>query len=294
VGVSGGADSLALLRLLHARGDCDLVVVHLDHELRGTASDGDAAFVRDLAASLGLPATVERRSVIGHGIDTPNGPAAYRAARHRLFARAVADHRLDAVLLAHHADDQAETVLLKLVRGGGLESLGGMRPATELNGLRVIRPLLGVRAAALRDYLRAIGQPWREDASNADPRYRRTLARQLLRTRPELIEPLCDLARVGQQYADALDRLAPQLPDPFAAASLGSLPPPLARCAARRWLADHGGSADDLSLAVCDRLIRQAAGHGEARQHYPGGTLVRLCRGRIEAEPKMSSARPSE
>ncbi|HEX8339288.1 MAG TPA: tRNA lysidine(34) synthetase TilS, partial [Tepidisphaeraceae bacterium] len=291
VGVSGGADSVALLRLLRARNDCHGVVVHLDHELRGDDSAADARFVADLAGEMGWPAVIEKRSAIAAGgeaevavrTDPANAHAAYRAARHRLFARVAAGHGVDAVLLAHHADDQAETVLLKLLRGGGIESLAGMRPATAIGPLRVVRPLLNVPAAVLRDYLRAIGQPWREDTSNADPRYRRTLVRQFLSRHPGLTGPLCDVARVARAYADAVERLAPLLPEVFETDVLAALPPPLARRAARRWLAAHGGRADDLSRSVCDRLLRQAAGVGPARQHYPGGTLVQRRNGRIAA-----------
>ena len=126
VAVSGGADSVALLLLLHGRPDLALHVVHLDHQTRGDDSTADAAFVADLAARLGLPVTVARRSDVEHGDVLRNPSARYRQARLALFRRVVAEHGLAGVILAHHAGDQAETVMLRILRGGGSRTLVGM------------------------------------------------------------------------------------------------------------------------------------------------------------------------
>src|SRR4051794_16756002 len=169
VGVSGGADSVALLHLLCDRADLSLHVVHLDHETRAGASAADAGYVRELSKRLGLACTIARRSDVE--AETAHLPAnrssRYRAARFELFLRVVTEHRLAGVVLAHHFDDQVETVFQRLLRGSGPAGLGGMAEQTIVRGVTVVRPLLGVRRAALREMLEARGIAWREDASNA-------------------------------------------------------------------------------------------------------------------------------
>src|SRR4051812_29285928 len=167
VGVSGGADSVALLTFAVARADLRCHAVHLDHETRGDASAGDARFVRELCASLGIPCTVATRSAVQAtfaGALPKNTSARFRALRLHLFRTVCAGAGLAGVLLAHHADDQAETVVQRLLRGSGPAGLTGMRPRASVAGLTLVRPLLGVSAHALRAYLRLSGRTWREDA----------------------------------------------------------------------------------------------------------------------------------
>ncbi len=173
VGVSGGADSVALLLLLCERPDLHLHVVHLDHQTRGDASTGDARFVVELSKRLGLPCTLALRSDVEATMaDIPaNDSSRYRAARLALFRRVARDHALGGVLLAHHADDRAETILHRLLRGSGPAGLSPLELVTDLGGLRIVRPLLEARADEIRRYLTRIGQPWREDASNASDAY---------------------------------------------------------------------------------------------------------------------------
>ena len=113
----------------------------------------------------------------------------YRAVRIALFRKVVSDHRLSGVALAHHADDQAETVLVRCC-GSGAMGLAGMEEIADLGGLHMARPLLGVRRAALRSFLQSIGQPWREDASNESDKYLRNRLRRLLAGRAELFAAL--------------------------------------------------------------------------------------------------------
>jgi tRNA(Ile)-lysidine synthase len=172
VGVSGGADSVALLHLLLDNGFRNLVVCHLDHRLRGRASTADALFVKRLAEKLGLPCEIGRSEVRklmaerGESMET-----AARNARHVFFAQCAVKHRCRRILLAHHADDQAETVLWNLLRGS--YGLKGMREEQQITvervRLRIARPLLGVRRAELVAWLEERGHPWREDASNREP-----------------------------------------------------------------------------------------------------------------------------
>ena len=147
-GISGGADSVALLHLLHRHGFRKVVVCHLDHRLRGRASTADARFVEKLADRLGYPcesAAVDVRGRMkGHG---ESMETAARHTRHEFFAECAAKFRCRRILLAHHADDQAETVLWNLLRGS--HGLRGMRGEQEIRiagkPLRIIRPLLELR-----------------------------------------------------------------------------------------------------------------------------------------------------
>lgn len=173
--VSGGADSVALLSLLVGRGH-PVVCWHLDHRLR-PGSAADAAFVRALAARLGVPCVVEeadvRAAVRGDGIEE----AARRVRYARLDAACV---RLGAAAActAHHRDDLSETALLQILRGCGPEGPAGIAPERRLpGGTRLLRPLLHLRHADLVGLCRARGLPWREDPSNRDQAFARNRLR---------------------------------------------------------------------------------------------------------------------
>ena len=172
VGLSGGADSVALLLLLMDAGK-QITAVHVNHGLRGDASDGDEAFVRVLCEKHQVP-------LLTYRADPPDNPGENwaREARYGFFREAMQTSGAEALVLAHHRDDQAETLLLHLLRGAGLTGLTGMSPDTTADGLRIIRPLLGYSRAELRAYLKERNQSWREDASNGDARYLRNALRK--------------------------------------------------------------------------------------------------------------------
>ena len=288
VGVSGGADSVALLSLVRGRPDVRPHVVHLDHQLRGDAGTADADFVRDLAARWGLPCTVARRHDLEPRVPgLPANPSArYRALRLALFRETAAAHGLAGVLVAHHADDQAETVLHRLLRGSGTPGLAGMDAGTTVAGLLVRRPLLAVRRHALRRHLLDLGQPWREDASNASDAYLRNRLRRVLAGRPQLTDDLIALAAACRAARDWARYAAPALADAFPARQLAALPAVLARESARRWLLARGVPPADLarSPAAADRLVKMAGDAASSpRRHFPGGILVRRSAGVIAA-----------
>ncbi len=279
VGVSGGADSVALLRLTAAASPH---VVHLDHQARGDDSTADAAFVAHLAARLGLAATVARLSDVDHD-PLPNPSAGYRQARLALFRQVVDRHGLAGVVLAHHADDQAETVMLRLLRGGGPRALGGMAGRSTVGGLTILRPMLHTAAADLRRYLAGLGQPWREDASNASDGYLRNRLRPWLAADPAVAEAARHLAVAARRWRAWMDDHAPTLGEAFAAVDL-AVPAPLARHAAGRWLAARGAAADAVSAAACDRLVAMATDAATpARQSFPGDVSVRRTGGWLTA-----------
>jgi tRNA(Ile)-lysidine synthase len=173
--VSGGADSTALLLALHDAGSRP-VVAHLDHGLR-PESAADAGFVGELAGRLGLRAAIERRDVEAHRRRRKESlEAAAREVRHA-FLREVAEREgAAAIFLAHTADDQVETFLLRLIRGAGPAGLGGMRFKDGL----LCRPLLGTWRTDVEVFLRRRGQGWHEDASNQDRRFLRNRVRHEL------------------------------------------------------------------------------------------------------------------
>jgi tRNA(Ile)-lysidine synthase len=183
VAVSGGADSLALLRLAALAFPGRVTALTVDHRLRA-ASAGEAAGVAALCAQIGVPhATLLWPGPYPRG----NIQAAARAARYDLLAGWCAEHGTGLLLTAHHADDQAETLLMRLARGSGSAGLAGIRPVRRLQAqVTLVRPLLGLRRAELAAIVAAAGWTGVADPANADPRYDRTAARALLATTPWL------------------------------------------------------------------------------------------------------------
>lgn len=181
VAVSGGADSVALLVALHEANDANrhkeplgvvLSAVHVHHGLRAEA-DADEAFVRELCERLGVALVVERVDVAARQAAEREGmEEAARELRYGVFWRLMATGRADVLATAHTLDDQAETVVMKLLRGAWTEGIGGIAPAVERGGKesigRIVRPMLGVRRAEVEQFLRGRGQAWREDATNCD------------------------------------------------------------------------------------------------------------------------------
>jgi tRNA(Ile)-lysidine synthase len=223
VAVSGGADSVALLRRLlegqHKLGIA-LSVVHVHHSIR-EAADEDAAFVGRLAATYDLPFHL-------HRTDAPAAAAALhetleeaaRNLRYAFFRQLMADGAADAIATAHTLDDQAETVLHKLLRGAWTEGLSGIHPLLALDPGSILRPFLENTHAAVEAWLVDLKQPWREDATNRDLAYTRNRIRwellPLLRTfNPQIAGQLARLASISadeEAYWQAeLGRLLPGL-----------------------------------------------------------------------------------
>jgi tRNA(Ile)-lysidine synthase len=294
VAVSGGADSVGLLLLMARRPDLSLHVVHLDHQLRGQASTEDAKYVLELAQSLALPCTIGRREQLEKFLHNPpaNASARWRAMRMQFFAQVVEDENLQGMALAHHADDQAETIFMRLLRGKGPAipgGLGGMAHISRQRGLLIIRPLLHIRRQALRDFLVSIGQSWREDASNQSDLYLRNRIRRFLGRQPQLHELILDLGRSCAAYARWIRENAPRLDDAFYCRALERVPRVLGRQSARRWLLSHGAPSESLDPATTDRLLEMALDAASpSRRQFAGNLLVRRREGRIECQPSRA------
>jgi len=217
VGVSGGADSVALLHLLcelREKHEYRVAVAHVNHGLRGDESDGEEAYVRELAERLGTPCFVTRVDVGGaqaaHG---NNLQAAARALRFEAFRRAAAAWEAGATALGHHADDQAETVLMRLFRGAGPGGLAGIRFVAEVDGLKLVRPLLRITKGELEAYCERRGLEPRFDSSNAKRTYFRNRVRldllpYIMKLRAGAAESLRRTAELSADDDDLLDALA--------------------------------------------------------------------------------------
>ncbi|MEV7397637.1 tRNA lysidine(34) synthetase TilS [Aeromicrobium sp. NPDC092404] len=268
VGVSGGADSLALAAVtafVADRAAYDLSAVIVDHQLQAGSAQV-AARAAEQVAGLGV-----RAEVVEVEVGTAGGPeASARRARYEALRRPGAD----AILLAHTLDDQAETVLLGLGRGSGPRSIAGMSPVD--GSLR--RPFLALRRSTTEQICRAYGLEWWTDPHNADPAYRRArLRREAL---PLLEEVLGGgvaeaLARTAGQLASdnaCLDELAAAVATPLDVATLAALHPALRSRVLRRGALEAGAEASDLAathLAELDRLVTDW--RGQQRIELPGG-----------------------
>ncbi len=223
VAVSGGADSVALLRLLlELRGELGIVVsvVHFNHKLRGAESDTDQEFVAKLARDFDLDCRAESGDAAAHAADQRlSVEAAARNLRYGFFRRLLGESpeaavKLDVVATAHTLDDQAETVLMRLARGSGFRGLAAIYPripvedAGERVSGEIVRPLLGIRRRELETYLKDLGQSWREDSSNADLKFTRNRVRQQIlpllerELNPALAQGLSELAEIARGEED--------------------------------------------------------------------------------------------
>jgi tRNA(Ile)-lysidine synthase len=240
VAVSGGIDSVALLRLLlEVSGELGIVlsVVHFNHKLRGIESDADEQFVAALAREHGLEFYCDGDDVAGHAreqgvsLETAARKLRYGFFRHLIreghdlqevkaptLSHNTGERRgtcgLDRILTGHTLDDQAETVLMRVIRGAGMRGLAGIHPRIpvddddgEVCG-EIVRPLLEIRRRELQSYLKDIGQAWREDATNADAKFTRNRVRKLLvplleaEFNPSVTENLADLAKIARAEED--------------------------------------------------------------------------------------------
>jgi tRNA(Ile)-lysidine synthase len=289
VAVSGGPDSVALLHALtrlRPEYALELAVCHVHHGLRPEA-DRDAAFVADLADRLGCPAVVEQVSVRpGHGRSLEE---AARAARYAALDRVAGALGATRVALGHTADDQAETVLMRLLQGAGPRGLAGM----PVRRGPLIRPLLEIGRATVLAHLEAHGLTWVEDASNRDRRFLRSRIRHellpWLRAQGwgRLDDALCRTARACRETVEALERLldhrAAALAQPGPGgrlvpdAVLEGLPPGAVKALLRRAILDvaPGPGLRGSHLVALHALLEARPG---ARVRLPGGTLVERTR----------------
>jgi tRNA(Ile)-lysidine synthase len=288
---------VALLHLLVEGGFRNLIVCHLDHRLRGRASTEDARFVGRLAEKLGLRCELgridvgERMNEHGESMET-----AARSARHEFYARCAVKYRCRKILLAHHADDQAETVMWNLLRGS--HGLKGMREEQRIAGacgieLHAVRPMLGVRHAELLEWLRARGHRWREDSSNLEPvGIRNRLRNEVFPLLAKIsgrdavaafVRCAIDSAEREGQENEILEQA--RLLDPqgrLHLPALRKLSRILQRAALRRFLIDRG--IHSLDRALLDRAVGLVDVVKPSVVNLPGGSKLRRSGGRLWIE----------
>ena len=235
--VSGGADSVALLLLLHAANaqprnalGVGLSAIHVHHGLRGDEADADLAFVEALCARFEVPLHIRCASVPGrvaHAREAGQSETVEEAARnlrYEIFRQLIAEGHADSVLTAHTLNDQAETVLMKLLRGAWTEGLSGIHPVVAVphptHPGRILRPLLAIPRADLMAFLESRNQGWRTDSTNADDAFTRNRIRHcvlpLLREfNPAIDQALANLAELAREdearWQTELGRILPQL-----------------------------------------------------------------------------------
>jgi tRNA(Ile)-lysidine synthase len=274
VGVSGGADSVALLYVLHLLKPTlglRLHVAHLHHGLRPEA-DQDADFVARIAGSLGQPCTIERADVAALArAGRRSLEEAGRLARYDFFGRVAASAGAAAIAVAHTRDDQVETVLMRLQQGAPWELLAGMRPRRSGPGGAVIRPLRDVARIETRRFLEVRGLGWREDPTNLDLSVPRNRVRHadlpaLQSAHPAWPQILWRLGEAAQHCGDVLDRLSNALYGHLrntgdggiviALEALRALPEPLGRRVLRGAASEVTGTSHPLPRVVEDRMWR--------------------------------------
>ena len=266
VAVSGGSDSLALLNLLHSwsrTAGSKLAAVTVDHGLRPSSAQ-EAAKVAQICARLDIPHdTLQWQGWDGTG----NLPDQARRARYALLADWAQANDVTDIAIGHTQDDLAETFLMRLARGAGVDGLAAMRPRWTQSDVTFHRPLLNVPRDTLRDHLRRLGQTWIDDPSNADTAYQRPRARQILAALAPLgVESatLADVARTLSEARAALDHATQTAARSLVHAQAGDI------------LIDHAGF-NDLPDEISRRLM-QAALHWVAGGNYPprGAALATL------------------
>lgn len=292
--VSGGADSTALLVAGAEQADAlgmRLEVASVDHGLRPESGE-EAEAVRALATSLGVPCTV-REVALTHG---PGLEARARALRYRALEAIRAERGLSLIATAHTADDQAETLLMRLLRGTALRGAAGVKEVRR----EVVRPMLRLRRAQARAFLQARGVGWREDPMNADPAFLRVrVRRELLPALGALAgaDPTARLAAFAAEAAEdeaflsgladaALARLAGE--DGWDAVAVRALAGPLRRRLLVRLLEDRGVLASQARLAEAERVVREGG-----RSELVRGKVLDARGGWVRWE-EGGSARPAE
>ena len=281
VGLSGGADSVALLRILHEAG-YRCIALHANFMLRNAEAERDEQFCRRLCEKLAVPIEVVKTDTRQYASERGQSiEMAAREIRYNAFAQAMQRHKAEAVAVAHHKEDNAETLLLNLIRGTGIKGLAGMSLRNEAN---VVRPLLSVSKAELLDFLAAIGQDYMTDSTNLTPDVKRNKIRleviPLLREiNPSVVDTLCQTAtRMNEAYrlySQGLAAACADLSTPMPDGSLHIvirklLESPTATTILHYLLSPHGFTAGQMA-----DIMRDARGQSGAAYHSPTHTLLR-------------------
>ena len=307
VAVSGGPDSVALLHALCSISDelgISLYVAHLNHSFRGEASDKDAEYVRELAASFGLSCTMEK-------IDVPeiqktlrlSAEEAARLVRYEFLERVADEVGANRIALGHTADDQVETVLMNLLRGTGIDGLSGMPPVRG----RIIRPLIAIRRSQVEEYIEEHGLHPRIDETNLLPEFTRNKIRlellPLLRRdyNPDVDSAILRLAELASEETAYLNTEAERIfknletnrqdgAISLDAAGLAALDPAIRRRVMRSTVKAVRGVLADVGFAHIEELLRLLEAGSNFQYELPRGTFIR----RSGRALTFTSSRPAD
>lgn len=292
IAISGGRDSVALLHFMVASGWKKLIVLHVNHGLRGRAANADESFVRKLAERLGLRCEVKRADIRKISKKKKMSlETAGREERRAFFLAMAKKHRCNFLFTAHHADDQAETVLHRLCRGSSLAGASGMLfQAETIKGVVTVRPLLGVTRSEIDEYITGNKLKFREDASNASPAHTRNRVRhELLPLMQEVFQRdvrplLVRFSEMARRDDECLQQLARDMVARYAliqadgslkrTTSLKKLNPAILSRILFHWLGHN--KVGNVSTRDVEAAMLLLAGGGPKKINLPGG--AHLCR----------------
>ena len=291
IGFSGGADSTALIRLAAmAREDGETLpeAVHVNHGIRGEDADRDEAFCREVCRELRIPFHTVRVRLDGRKDEN-----ACREARFRAFEDRMEETGVRTLVLAHNRDDLAETFLMRLMRGSGLEGLDCMSENDQRNGYTIRRPLLGTGRTEIREALRQDGYGWREDKTNQSPNYLRNEVRMRLiplmaEMAPGAAERIARTAAILSEENRMLQEEAETFlgihsgENRIETGALAQLPEPMQKRVLRAWWKENGPKREERGLSAAQTealaaLIRKERG----KVNLPGETYAERSRGYI-------------
>lgn len=309
VGVSGGADSVALLHALWTLRDeleLQIIVAHLNHGIRGVEADSDASFVEELAERLGLPSVIEKvdvpavRRQLGLGLEE-----AARKVRYEFLEEVAVNARAARIAVAHTADDQVETVLLNIIRGTGPDGLTGMLPVRG----KIIRPLIEVFRQDVESYLKENGLEWRTDVTNLDLYHARNRVRLELipmlqeRFNPRVKEAILSLSLIARDEAEVVRTATEQAFEAavkeagpvevaFDAAVLGQYPRAIRRRCLRMAIETVKGDLRDVEYEQVERLVERLERGEKFTFTLPSGVIyAELSKGALRVFRKVEVPR---
>jgi len=305
VAVSGGADSVSLMLALgelkkKKKLELEFIVAHFNHDLRGRESDRDEAFVRQLSEKTGFGfESAKWKAKKSHNKSKDNLEQSARLARYKFLGETAERSGAHGILTAHTMDDQAETFLLRLIRGSGIDGLGAMKPVRELaEGKKTLlaRPLLDwARRADTESFCRAEKVKYRDDPMNRDEAFLRVRVRKqvlplLQNINPQIVSNLAKMSGVLQQEIEELDKISGGFltlavdinKDTIEVKSISALSPAMRKRVLRLWLRNLRGDLRRLDMkhfAALERLV--LSGQGNKRVELPGGESVGLSKGKL-------------
>jgi tRNA(Ile)-lysidine synthase len=313
VAVSGGADSVSLflaLQELKQIGKLDLRIIaaHFNHQLRGDESNADEQFVRELTSSRKIEFAAGHTPILKDGNLEQNA----RIERYRFLARTAGNLRAAAVLTGHTMNDQAETFLMNLIRGSGIEGLSGMKPVRPFDGetgsasgdpsvhpLLLVRPLLTwAKRSDTENYCRRLGVEFRYDSMNEDTAFRRVRVRKVLLPllkdfNPNIVERLAATAQMLGEVADGAGPTVPELPERLPLETLTAKDRPELYSLLRQWLKQRRGDLRSINLKHIEAVGRLVHSRKSGRLvEIPGGGSIVKADGALEFR-KIEVEKPS-